>query len=150
MVSDLKTTGTRGAGTFSVTSAFQAAYGKWTAYEYQYAPTGRATGLCASTWPGQVPQAGFKVRMEPCTTYSNSLWAVNKTTPTTTAKTVPYWVTINAASTTYNPLVLTHPVGYPTDTPSPWVDVEPLRNYGSIPAPDNQEWRFANGTVNAP
>jgi len=146
-------------GTFSVTKAFATKYAADAAYEYEYAPLGALSGLCASTWPGQVPKAGNLVRLETCGVYSNSIW-VGSRKPTTTiplaapvdvVKGVDYYVVINAASSPYAPLVLTYPAGYPSNTPSPLVNVEPLNEYATTgPVIDDQQWTYQVGTVNFP
>ena len=58
---------------------FDQAYGRLNAYEFQYEPLGVNSGFCASTWPGVVAQPGYKVRLETCGQYSNSIWAAGAT-----------------------------------------------------------------------
>ena len=57
-----------------ITAQFAKAYANDVAWEYEYAPLGVPSHLCASTWPGQVAQPGYEVRLEPCGEYSNSIW----------------------------------------------------------------------------
>ena len=42
------------------------------------APSGETSNFCLSTWPGEARQPGYKVRLEPCGAYSNSLWPVDE------------------------------------------------------------------------
>jgi hypothetical protein len=131
-----------------ITSQFAKAYPSGLAYEYEYAPLGILSHLCASTWPGMVAQAGFVVRLEPCGKYSNSVWVTQ--TPKGDQTKTGYFVAINGATKNFSdPLVLTYPAGYPTDTPSPTVTVEPLNSFADGTVFDDQQWTYATGTVNS-
>jgi hypothetical protein len=146
-----------------VTPQFAHTYSGDLAYEVQYEPYGLNSNFCLSTWSNEAPQAGFKVRLEPCGAYSNSLWAADSGSMTppvgssvtfdfhsTGAKFSPYHTDvalINGASANFsNPLVLNYPAGNPTDMPRPQLNVQPEKQYSNGTTFDNQEW----GTVNGP
>ena len=144
------------SGKDSITPQFATRYGTLKAGEYEYEPLGVPSHLCASTWPGQIAQPGYKVRLEPCDKYSNSIWAVGRVTlPTGTARkhyavNDSYYVAVNAATNSVSdPLVLTYPAGYPTDTPRPLVDVEPLNVYTDMVVFDSQQWTYSLGPVHS-
>ena len=61
----------------NVSSNFEQHYKNFEVVEFKYQPSGNDSGKCLSTWPGETPQAGYKIRLEPCGAYSNSLWAVD-------------------------------------------------------------------------
>src|ERR1700742_5327421 len=61
-----------------VSAAFDHTYGSDPAFEFQYSPYGVNSGFCLSTWPGEAPKPGYKVRLEACGAYSNSLWVVDR------------------------------------------------------------------------
>ncbi len=145
LVSSLDSTGRHSL----ITPQFKTKYGSDEAWEYQYAPFGRKSRFCASTWPGQRAEPGFKVRLEPCGRYSNSIW-VTDAAPNGDQTKTGYYVVINGASDSFSdPLVLNYPEGYPTDTPRPWVNVEPLHAYAGGKVFDNQQWEYHDGPVNS-
>jgi hypothetical protein len=134
-----------------VNGTFDKTYGSDPAFQFQYSPYGVNSGLCLSTWPGEVPQPGFKVRLEPCGVYSNSLWAADlqakhtKDKHSTTGADVPL---INGATNSYsNPEVLNYPAGHPTDLPRPVLTVQPENTYSNGVVFDNQEWGFDLGAL---
>ncbi|HEY2518665.1 MAG TPA: hypothetical protein VGJ19_01040 [Streptosporangiaceae bacterium] len=146
-----------------VTAAFDRTYRADEAYEIQYEPYGLNSNFCLSTWSNETPQAGFKVRLEPCGQYSNSIWAADtdgQTMPQGSSVVGDYRSTggvfssrftdvalINGATNTFsNPLVLNYPAGNPTDMPRPQLNVQPEKQYSNGTTFDNQEW----GTVNGP
>ena len=123
-----------------ISSAFNASYGDDTAYEFHYEPYGVDSGFCVSTWPGQTAQPGFKVRLETCGRYSNSIWAADDH-PDGDHTTFHYTTYINGATDRFsNPLVLNYPAGHPTDMPRPWINVQPLQSYSGGTVFDNQQW----------
>ena len=135
-----------------ITRQFKAKYGSLQAFEFQYAPLGRKSGFCTSTWPGVIAQPGYKVRLEPCGRYSNSIWAAGLAPQQGMAiRDVPkhrYAFLINGATDSVSdPLVLNYPVGNPTDRPLPWLNVQPLRAYANGTVFDNQQWRAMPGPV---
>jgi hypothetical protein len=123
-------------------------YSALTAYELQYEPYGVSSGFCAGTWPGEVAQPGFKVRLEPCSRHRNVVWAVF-TGQFVGDHTAPgYDVLISAATNSLaDPLVLNYPVGNPADMPSPRVNVQPLHGYADRTIFDSQQWAYRNGPV---
>ncbi len=143
-----------------VSPAFDRTYRSDEAYEIQYEPYGLNSNFCLSTWSNETPQPGYKVRLEPCGQYSNSIWAAD-----TDARTLPPGgsvvtdrrstggvfsptrtdvALINGATNTFsNPLVLNYPAGNPTDMPRPQLNVQPEKQYSDGTTFDNQEW----GTV---
>ena len=134
-----------------VSAAFDKAYGKDPAFQFQYSPYGVNSGFCLSTWPGQVPQPGFKVRLEPCGAYSNSLWAVDQDAKyafdqhSFSGRDEPL---INGATNSFsNPEVLNYPAGNPTDLPRPVLNVQPENTYSNDTVFDNQEWGFDLGAL---
>ena len=146
-----------------VAPAFDHTYGRDKAYEIQYEPYGLNSNFCLSTWSNETPQAGFKVRLEPCGQYSNSIWAADtdgRTMPQGSSQVNDFRSTggafsrpftdvalINGATNTFsNPLVLNYPAGNPTDMPRPQLNVQPEKQYSNGTTFDNQEW----GTVNGP
>ncbi len=143
-----------------VTPAFDRTYRADEAYEIQYEPYGLNSNFCLSTWSNETPQPGYKVRLEPCGQYSNSVWAADtdgRTLPqgssvvgdfrSTGAVFSPRFTDvalINGATNTFsNPLVLNYPAGNPTDMPRPQLNVQPEKQYSNGTTFDNQEW----GTV---
>jgi hypothetical protein len=128
-----------------VSGAFDHTYGSDEAYEYQYSPYGRNSGFCLSTWPGVAPQPGYKVRLEKCGKYSNTLWAVDAADGTANHRYAPL---INGATNNFsNPEVLNYPAGNPTDKPRPVLNVQPLNTYSNGTVFDNQEWAEHTGVL---
>ena len=147
-----------------VTPQFAHTYSGDTAFEVQYQPYGLNSNFCLSTWSNEAPQPGYKVRLEPCGQYSNSLWAADTasdTPPVGTSEVFDYRSTgadfapyrydvalINGASANFsNPLVLNYPAGNPTDMPRPILNVQPEKQYSDGTTFDNQEWGTVNGAV---
>ncbi len=136
-----------------ITRQFDRAYSHLKAYEFQYEPLGVNSGFCASTWPGVIAQPGYKVRLEPCGLYSNSIWAAGGTRrayppPPPPAHRHGYTYFINGATGSFsNPLVLNYPAGNPTDMPRPWLNVQPLNTYADGTVFDNQQWSARPGPV---
>jgi hypothetical protein len=127
-----------------VSAAFAHSYGNDEAYEYQYSPFGVNSNFCLSTWPGVAPQPGYKVRLESCGQYSNSLFAADEANPS--GKYIPL---INGATNSFsNPEVLNYPAGNPTDMPRPVLNVQPENTYSNGTVFDNQEWGFKLGVIN--
>ena len=147
---------TRARSTASTTTtawspaAFAHTYGGDPAFEFQYSPYGVGSNFCLSTWPGVAPQPGYKVRLEPCGEYSNTLWAADaaKHAPdrhSATGSDVPL---INGATNSFsNPEVLNYPAGNPTDMPRPVLNVQPENTYSNGMVFDNQEWGFELGEL---
>ena len=147
-----------------VSPAFDRTYRSDEAYEIQYEPYGLNSNFCLSTWSNETPQAGYKVRLEPCGQYSNAIWAAD-----TDGRTVPAGSSvvsdfrssggvfsptgtdvalINGATNTFsNPLVLNYPAGNPTDMPRPQLNVQPEKQYSNGTTLDNQEWGTVTGPV---
>jgi hypothetical protein len=139
-----------------VTPQFDHTYGKYEAYEIQYEPYGLNSNFCVSTWPGETPQAGYKVQLERCGQYSNSLWAIDGSGYTfdchsAGSKIGGYladYPLINGADANFsNPLVLNYPAGNPTDLPRPQLNVQPEKSYSNGTVFDNQEWGDTAGPV---
>jgi hypothetical protein len=148
-----------------LSSAFAHTYNTDQAYEIQYEPYGVNSNFCASTWPGAVPQSGYKVQLEWCGQYSNSLWAADTspaTAPTPGTGSAPDYrstggglstvgtdvALINGASNNFsNPLVLNYPAGNPTDMPRVQLTVQPENSYSDNTVFDNQEWGTRSGLV---
>ena len=149
-----------------VSPAFDRTYRADEAYEIQYEPYGLNSNFCLSTWSNETPQPGYKVRLEPCGQYSNSLWAADTGSDTPPVGTsavfdfrssehifVPgptrYDVAlINGATNTFsNPLVLNYPAGNPTDMPRPQLNVQPEKQYSNGTTFDNQEWGSIDGVA---
>ncbi len=109
------------------------------------------SNFCLSTWPGQAPQPGFKVRLEPCGAYSNSLWVVDqaaKYTPDHHSFSGFDEPLINGATNSFSsPEVLNYPAGHPTDMPRPVLNVQPENTYSNGVVFDNQEWGFDLGAL---
>src|ERR1700753_4239711 len=147
-----------------VTPAFDRTYRNDEAYEVQYEPYGLNSNFCLSTWSNETPQAGYKVRLEPCGQYSNSIWAADtdgNTAPQGSSVTGDNRSTggvfspartdvalINGATNTFsNPLGLTYPGGNPTDMPRPQLNVQPEKQYSDSTTFDNQEWGTVAGVA---
>jgi hypothetical protein len=140
-----------------ITAAFDRAYGRLQAFEFQYEPLGVNSGFCTSTWPGVVAQPGYKVRLEPCGLYSNSIWAAGATPRPGHGSGVAmsdgpskpgYTYLINGATDSVSdPLVLNYPAGNPIDMPRPWLNVQPLHAYANGTLFDNQQWSALPGPV---
>ena len=140
-------------------------YGTDTAIEIQYEPLGQNSNLCVGTWPGEAAQAGFKIRLEACGD-TNTIFVVDEAdasvghTPQVPGPNPPpsgnhhpttYTPLITGTDTNYiDPLVLNYPAGRPTDTPRPWLNVEPLSTFshssnGSVY--DSQLWADKTGVL---
>ena len=157
-----------------ITRKFKDRYGRFHAYEFQYEPLGVNSHFCASTWPGVIAQPGYKVRLERCGMYSNSIWVAGATPPHGSPRPSPspslsfaphgsisrhviadrnvthrgYSYFINGATDSVSdPLVLSYPDGYPTDMPRPWLNVQPLTDYSDGTVFDNQQWKYVPGPV---
>jgi hypothetical protein len=147
-----------------VAPAFDRTYRNDEAYEVQYEPYGLNSNFCLSTWSNETPQAGYKVRLEPCGQYSNSIWAADtdgNTVPAGSSVVSDHHSTggvfsaagtdvalINGATNTFsNPLVLNYPAGNPTDMPRPQLNVQPEKQYSNGTTFDNQEWGTTLGAV---
>ena len=131
-----------------VTPQFNTTYSRLAAYEFQYAPYGVPSGLCAGTVPGQLAQAGFKMRLEPCGKNRNVVWAFFTGQYAGNLITPGYDVLISGATNSLSdPLVLNYPAGSPTDKPRPWLVVYPLQAYAGGTVYDNQQWTYRNGPV---
>ena len=134
---------------------FEAQFGGDEVYEFQYEPDDMSSGFCLSTWPGEAPQPGYKVRLERCGQYANSLWAADTADEVGDARStagnfapagddVPL---INGGDTSFSdPLVMNYPAGNPADMPRPVLNVQPENSYSDGTIFDNQEW---GGTVGA-
>ena len=128
-----------------VSAAFAHSYGSDEAYEFQYSPYGLNSNFCLSTWPGVAPQPGYKVRLESCGRYSNTLWAADEANETSNHKYVPL---INGATNSFsNPEVLNYPAGNPTDMPRPVLNVQPEKQYSNGTVFDNQMWAAKIGVI---
>jgi hypothetical protein len=126
-----------------VTAAFAHTYGSDPAFEFQYSPYGVNSNFCLSTWPGVAPQSGYKVRLESCGQYSNSLFAADEANAS--GKYVPL---INGATNSFsNPEVLNYPAGNPTDMPRPVLNVQPENSYSNGTVFDNQMWAAKVGVI---
>ncbi len=141
-----------------ISPQFDQAYGSFHAYEFQYEPLGVNSHFCASTWPGVIAQPGYKVRLEPCGQYSNSIWATGVTPPPSQPQShvmanrdvthYGYTFFINGATDSFsNPLVLNYPPGNPADMPRPWLNVQPLNDYADGTVFDSQQWGARRGPV---
>jgi hypothetical protein len=130
-------------GTKIVTAAVAHTYGSDTAFQLEYSPYGRNSGFCLSTWPGVAPQPGYKVRLETCGRYSNSLWIEDE--QNAHGKYLPL---INGATDSFsNPEVLNYPAGNPTDMPRPVLNVQPENTYSNGTVFDNQMWAAKAGVI---
>ena len=107
---------------------------------------------------------GYKVRLEPCGQYSNSIWAADsdgRTAPQGSSVVTDFRSSggvfsprftdvalINGATNTFsNPLVLNYPAGNPTDMPRPQLNVQPEKQYSNGTTFDNQEWGLDLGAL---
>ena len=157
---------------------FVSNYGDDNLYEFQYEPYGVNSNFCLSTYSNEAPQPGYKVRLERCGQYANSLWASDtgnggdgffgegndnngsnevadaRSTADNFAPTGEDVPLINAADSSFSdPLVLNYPAGNPTDMPRPILNVQPESTYSNGTVFDNQEWGGVtpggnNNTVN--
>jgi hypothetical protein len=147
-----------------VSANFDRTYRSDRAYEIQYEPYGLNSNFCLSTWSNETPQPGYKVRLEPCGQYSNSIWAADtdgRTAPQGSSVVTDHRSSgavfspvftdvalINGATNTFsNPLVLNYPAGHPTDMPRPQLNVQPEKQYSNGITFDNQEWGTVKGAV---
>jgi hypothetical protein len=125
-----------------ISPGFDQAYHALEAIEIQYEPSGRNSNFCLGTWPGEVAQSGFKVRLETCG-QTSTIWAVD-----TKDASGPYYPYITGTDTNFsNPMVLNYPAGNPTDMPRPWLNVQPLSSYSDGTIYDNQLWKYRYGTL---
>ena len=150
---------------YLISPGFDQAYGDDEAIEIRYEPLGADSDLCIGTWPGEVAQAGFKIRLEACGD-TNTIFVVDEAdasvghTPQVPGPNPPpsgnhhpttYTPLITGTDTNYiDPLVLNYPAGRPTDTPRPWLNVEPLSTFshssnGSVY--DSQLWADKTGVL---
>src|ERR1700759_5234931 len=137
-----------------VSPAFDRTYRGDEAYEIQHEPYGLNSNFCLSTWSNETPQAGYKVMLEQCGQYSNSIWAADTDNDVTdfcssdsvfdsTYNDTPL---INGATASFsNPAVLNSPAGNPTDMPRPQLNVQPEKTYSDGTVFDNQQWGTTAG-----
>lgn len=127
-----------------VSPAFGLHFGGLTGIEVAYTPDGVDSGLCVGTWAGQVPQPGFKLRLEPCGVGATTVWAVHPDP----GNTLPYFNLLDAAGTNFShPLALTWPstLSFPFDLPRPWPQVRNLSHFSTGAVPDIQQFRLRFG-----
>jgi hypothetical protein len=125
-----------------VSTAFAKTYGDDPAFELQWAPNGVNSGLCVGTHRGTA-RPDDEVVLEPCGGSASTVWAID-----TADQVGNYSPLINGSSTHFSdPLVLTYPASYPTDTPRPGLTVEPLNTYSNGTVFDNQEWSAKLGPL---
>ena len=118
-----------------ISPGFDQAYGDDEAIEIRYEPLGADSDLCVGTWPGEVAQAGFKIRLEACG-QASTLFAIDEADVSG-----DYTPLITGTDTNFStPLVLTYPAGHPTDLPRPWLNVEPLNTFSDGTVFDSQLW----------
>lgn len=118
-----------------ISPGFDQAYGADEAIEIQYEPNGVNSNFCVGTWPGEVAQSGFKVRLETCG-QTSTIWALDSVDHHG-----PYMPLITGTDTNFsNPMVMNYPAGNPTDMPRPWINVQPLSSYSNGVVYDNQLW----------
>jgi hypothetical protein len=133
-------------GHYQFSPGFAQAYGSDDAIEIRYVPLGRDSNFCVGTWPGEVAQPGFKIRLEACGE-TNTLFVkpAADAGPNTPPPPPPagYTSLITGTDTNYtDPLVLNYPAGRPTDLPRPWLNVEPLSTDSQHhSAHDGQLWK---------
>ena len=133
-----------------VSPQFDHTYGGDQTVEIQYSPYGLNSNFCLSTWPGETAQPGFKVRLEPCGQYANSLFAADIRNGVRDHRSVLGFDVplINGATNSFsNPVVLNYPAGNPTDMPRPQLNVQPEKNYSGGATFDNQEWGVQGSPV---
>lgn len=126
-----------------VSQAFANRYGSLQAFQLEYTPDGRGTGMGPGTWPGEAPQPGFKLRLEPLGQGPNTVWVVSN-------QHGRFMEFISAASTSFsNPVVLSWPSfdSVPQDTPRPWLDVLPAQHYSNGAGLDTQMWAYRTGVI---
>jgi len=127
-----------------ISAGFDHSYHSDEALEIQYEPNGVNSNFCLGTWPGEVAQSGFKVRLETCG-QTSTIWAIDATDANNSTHYAPL---ITGTDTNFsNPMVLNYPAGNPTDMPRPWLNVQPLSSYSNGTVYDNQLWRSANGFI---
>ena len=120
---------------YLISPGFEQAYGHDEAIEIRYEPLGADSDLCVGTWPGEVAQAGFKIRLEACG-QASTLFAIDEADASG-----DYTPLITGTDTNYSsPLVLNYPAGHPTDLPRPWLTVEPLSTVSNMVS-NSQLWK---------
>ena len=123
-----------------ISPGFDQAYHADEAIEIQYEPNGVNSNFCVGTWPGEVAQSGFKVRLETCG-QTSTIWAIDSMD-----RNGGYTPLITGTDTNFsNPMVMNYPAGNPTDMPRPWINVQPLSDYSNGVVYDNQLWRNGQG-----
>ena len=123
-----------------ISAGFDQAYHADEAIEIQYEPNGVNSNFCVGTWPGEVAQSGFKVRLETCG-QTSTIWAIDSVD-----RNGGYTPLITGTDTNFsNPMVMNYPAGNPTDMPRPWINVQPLSSYSNGVVYDNQLWRNGQG-----
>ena len=140
-VNDLGTVGSFYAqGRCLISAGFDQAYHAEEAIEIQYEPNGVNSNFCVGTWPGEVAQSGFKVRLETCG-QTSTIWAIDSVD-----RNGGYTPLITGTDTNFsNPMVMNYPAGNPTDMPRPWINVQPLSSYSNGVVYDNQLCRNGQG-----
>ena len=119
------------------------------AYEFEYAPFGADTGLCAGV--GVTAYAGEKVTLQPCGVSARTLWIADYSDSPFTIS-IPL---INGSDTNFShPYVLTYPFSsYPTDSPRPGLEVTNLTGFSNGSGPvlgtvnDRQLWAADTGEL---
>ena len=134
------------------TPQFKAKYGSLQAFQFQYAPHGVNSHLCAATFPGAMARPGYKVRLE-LRACANSIWVAGPiAAPVALAiRTMP-----KAGSTFFingatDSVLQPARADQPGQQPGPHVayvaDVQPLHAAGNGAVFGNQQWSAMPGSV---
>jgi hypothetical protein len=132
-----------------VSAAFNLHYGGLRAYELEYTPLGEGSGLCVGTWPGQVPVAGYKLRLEPCGEGASTVLAISRDA----GNQLRYANVLDAAGSNFS-----KPVAWswlntdtvPQDYPRPVLGVQNLGSFSDGTHPYAQQWTAHRGVVGDP
>ena len=123
-----------GTGTYDFPSCAGASNDN--AYEFEYAPYGVDSNLCAGV--GTTAGNGTPVALEPCGASSKTLWIEDSADSMTEG----YLPLINGSDTNFShPYVLHYPGnGYPTDMPRPQLTTYMLQTYSDGTYYNNELW----------
>jgi hypothetical protein len=122
-----------------VSAAVNAHYGSEPAVQVEYAPYGKATGLCAAVATTAYQNEGLS--LQPCSTPGTTVFIIDIADAPTA---LPYFPIVNASTTDF-----THPFtmtihGNPAHKPFPQITLQHLHG-NPAHVPDNQLWGTAPG-----
>jgi hypothetical protein len=122
-----------------VSAAVDSHYGKLEAAQIEFAPYGKATGLC--TGVSETPYQNEGLSLQPCKTPGNTVWIIDTSAAPRAAK--GYFALVNGSSTDFSqPFAMTY-----AQQPPAQILVEHLRFSDAGTVPETQLFGAAFGVV---